>query len=145
MRGSTVFNGQGSDRHDRPASLASPMLTRIPVLTRILPHTLLDLSLLSTTSTLILTMPSLSTRGVPAPYSPPALRSFTQSQDPQPTLRAIEQHRFNERLHVRKDGDEQLSSNIKLHPHFCLSNEDRKLAYHEGLNDIEDAVCTQAS
>lgn len=85
-------------------------------------------------------MSPLSTRGVPAPYSPPALRTFTQAQDPEPTLRVIEQHRFNERLHVRKDGNEQIDSEIRLHSHFCLSNTDRKLAYHEALNDIEDVV-----
>ncbi|OCH89489.1 hypothetical protein OBBRIDRAFT_835803 [Obba rivulosa] len=85
-------------------------------------------------------MSSRSTRGVPAPYSPPALRIFTQTQDPELALRDIEQHRFKQRLHVRKDGNEQIHSDIRLHDHFCLSNTDRKLAYHDALNDIEDAA-----
>ncbi|EMD33915.1 hypothetical protein CERSUDRAFT_97844 [Gelatoporia subvermispora B] len=71
---------------------------------------------------------------------PPALRKFTQSRNPQPPLSVIEQQRFKERLHVRKDGNEQIHSNFTLHDHFCLSNDDRKMAYHEALNDIEDAA-----
>ncbi|KAJ2967097.1 hypothetical protein NUW54_g13611 [Trametes sanguinea] len=75
-----------------------------------------------------------------APYGPPALRHFTQTRSPQPTNAEIATERFKQRFNLRLDGNEHLNSPRQLHPHFCLSSEDRRLAHHEGMSDAHDAV-----
>lgn len=49
-------------------------------------------------------------------------------------------HRFSHRRNIRLDRDEELQSPRKLHRHFCLSNNDRRIAHQEAIADIEDAV-----
>jgi hypothetical protein len=46
------------------------------------------------------------------------------------------------RYDVWMDGQEYPAStgNNFLHPHFCLNADDHKLAWHEGVSDINDAV-----
>ena len=80
-----------------------------------------------------------------APYGPPALRVFTQTQEPQPRLIDIATERFRRRFNVRKDHNEQLDTGRMLHSDFCLSRMDRVLAFNEAIGDIEDAVRGLAS
>jgi hypothetical protein len=77
-----------------------------------------------------------------APYSPPAIRQWVQSQDIQPLNCDIDCQRFSRRRGIRQDNrDQSLSGNLSLHDHFCLNTEDRELAFYEGMSDIKDAVC----
>ena len=82
----------------------------------------------------------MSSTAARAPYGPPALRIYTQTQDPQPTLLDIATERFRRRFNVRKDENEQMHSGRQLHSDFCLSRIDRHLAFNEAIGDIEDAV-----
>ncbi|KAI0744407.1 hypothetical protein C8Q76DRAFT_687840 [Earliella scabrosa] len=82
----------------------------------------------------------MSSTSARAPYGPPALRIFTQTQDPQPDQAQIAAERFRRRYNVRKDNNEQLRLGRQLHPDFCLSKTDRNLAFNEAMGDIEDAV-----
>lgn len=75
-----------------------------------------------------------------AAYAPPVIRQWVQSQDPQPPKADIDAERLKRRLNVHKDNRSHPTPPTFLHPHFCLNSEDRKLAYHEGLSDIRDAV-----
>ncbi|KAG1851167.1 hypothetical protein F4604DRAFT_1959244 [Suillus subluteus] len=76
-----------------------------------------------------------------APYSPPALREWVQSQFPQPLRADIDHQRFMLRRGVHNDGlDTASSSDRGLHHQFCLGKEDRNLAWNEGIGDVHDAV-----
>ncbi|KAG2121453.1 hypothetical protein DEU56DRAFT_704994, partial [Suillus clintonianus] len=79
-----------------------------------------------------------------APYSPPAIRQWVQSQDTQPLNCDIDCQRFSRRWGIRKDRDQSFSDTLSLHKHFCLNAEDRKLAFHEGMSDIKDAATGMA-
>lgn len=73
-------------------------------------------------------------------YSPPAIRQWVQSQDPQPYKVTIDAERHKRRQDVHKDQKSHPTSFNFLHPHFCLNSEDRNLAFHEAVNDMRDAV-----
>ena len=77
-----------------------------------------------------------------APYGPPAICEWVQSQHPQPARQEIAAERHQRRYDIRKDQQEYPppTSMHFLHPHFCLNVEDRNLAFDEGMNDIRDAV-----
>lgn len=80
-----------------------------------------------------------------ASYSPPAIRTWVQSHEPQPSKSTIDAERHKRRVDIHKDNQSFPSSTTFLHPHFCLNSVDRSLAYHEGVSDIRDAVCTLSS
>jgi len=82
--------------------------------------------------------PQRSSTTLQAPYSPSALRSFTNSTSLARSLADISSERFARRFNVRADSDHQLHR--LLHSHFCLNKQDRGLAYRDGLGDIQDAV-----
>ncbi|KDQ58088.1 hypothetical protein JAAARDRAFT_256564 [Jaapia argillacea MUCL 33604] len=74
-----------------------------------------------------------------APYGPLALRSWIHSLRPdRPSQRECDQKRFEERLDVRQDRDEQCERG--LHMHFLSEGRDREDASEEGINDIWDAA-----
>lgn len=75
-----------------------------------------------------------------APYAPPAIRAWVQSQEPQPQKLQISAERNARRCDVRLDKANYPNMRNFLHPHFCLNAEDRRLAFHEGVGDIRDAV-----
>ncbi len=86
-----------------------------------------------------------STRA-PAPfrpfYGPAAILAYALAQDSsEPLGTALHIERFRQRLNVHLDGNEQFDNGRSLHSHFCLTAEDRRLAFHEGLRDVRDAVC----
>jgi hypothetical protein len=78
-----------------------------------------------------------------APYGPPCIREWVQGQDPNPHHHEIAAERHGRRFDIQHDQqDYPAASNAKfLHPHFCLNADDRRLAWHEGIGDIKDAVC----
>ena len=75
-------------------------------------------------------------------YSPPVLRHWVHSQDPQPTKSTIDAERYKRHLDIHKDDLSYTLPTTFLHPHFCLNSVDHSLAYHEGTSDIQDAVST---
>lgn len=78
-----------------------------------------------------------------APYGPPCIREWVQGQDPNPHHCEIAAERHGRRFDIQHDQqDYPAASDAKfLHPHFCLNADDRRLAWHEGIGDIKDAVC----
>jgi len=73
-----------------------------------------------------------------APYSPSALRSFTNSGSCACTLIEISSECFACWFNVHSDSNHQLQDS--LHKHFCTNKQDRGLAYSDGLCDIWDMV-----
>jgi pterin-4a-carbinolamine dehydratase len=71
--------------------------------------------------------------------APAVIHDWVQNSDPEPMQRDIDIERFKQGLDVCRDG-QNLASTNKLHPHFCLSVEDCRLAWHEGVANMGDAV-----
>jgi hypothetical protein len=76
--------------------------------------------------------------GSRASYAPPEIRNWVQSLNPEPQRQAIDIERYRQRHGISTDGFNE--PHKPLHPHFCLKNADRHLAWHEGITDIRDAV-----
>ena len=77
-----------------------------------------------------------------AEYSPKGQLVWARKHETPRTRQQIDLYRYEQRLDVRRDNNDQLigGGNTLLHTHFALNQTERSLCYSEALRDIRDAV-----